>query len=59
MVKRIFVVFFINVYLNEVMKVLIFKYIKYNEYNIYKDILRSKGKNKIKCDWKWIKFYFN
>lgn len=50
MVKRIFFVFFINVYLNEVMKVLIFKYIKYNEYNIYKDILRSKGKNKIKCD---------
>lgn len=49
MVKRIFVVFFINVYLNEVMKVLIFKYIKYNEYNIL-DILRSKGKNKIKCD---------
>lgn len=30
-----------------------------NEYNIYKDILRSKGKNKIKCDRKWIKFHFN
>lgn len=30
-----------------------------NEYNINKDILRSKGKNKIKCDRKWIKFHFN
>lgn len=59
MVKRIFVVFLINVYPNEVMKVLISKHIKYNEYNIYKDILRSKGKNKIKCDRKWIKFHFN